>query len=233
MTEQNITRRASNLSHAEVAALVNGQQQPFVLEIGAHEGHDTLLLLEALPTATIFCFEPDPRCRAAWTGRIRNSRATLVPRAIANVWGFHRWYASHGRIDNGRIKTEDWNYSSSLLKPSGHLQRDPSITFSDSDQVETMPLDGWYREHEPRLIDFIWADVQGAEALLILGGQNALAHTRWLYTECHQQQAADPELYERAPDLRAILAFLPSFDLEGIYGENLLLRNRNLVTPEG
>jgi 2-O-methyltransferase len=70
----------------------------------------------------------------------------------------------------------------------------------------------------------IFADVQGAEARLILGGQQTLRRTRYFYCEFY-----NVEQYERQPDIKGLLSFLPDFDLIGIYGDNALFANRELA----
>ena len=55
-------------------------------------------------------------------------------------------------------------------------------------------------------IDFIWADVQGAERKMIQGGLQTLSRTEWLYTEY-----SDVELYEGQPSLSEILVMLPDW----------------------
>jgi hypothetical protein len=50
----------------------------------------------------------------------------------------------------------------------------PGARFNDSIIVKTKRLDTWYREEGIESVDFIWADVQGAEENLIKGGQEAL-----------------------------------------------------------
>ena len=57
-------------------------------------------------------------------------------------------------------------------------------------------------------VDFIWADVQGAEADLVLGGRETLKRTRFFYTEYSNR-----ELYEGQADLGQLLAMLPDFEL--------------------
>ena len=70
-------------------------------------------------------------------------------------------------------------------------------------------------------IDFIWADVQGAEGDMIRGGQRALAKTRFLYTEyCNR------ELYEGQLSLRQMLGLLPEFEVVRRFPNDVLLENR-------
>jgi hypothetical protein len=69
-------------------------------------------------------------------------------------------------------------------------------------------------------IDLIWADTQGAEADLIAGGVEALAKTRFFYTEY-----SDDEWYEGQPNLKKILEMLPNFNIVHRFTMDILLKN--------
>lgn len=88
-------------------------------------------------------------------------------------------------------------------------------------------LDTWCYEEGVNFIDFIWADVQGAEADLIKGGHTALRQTRYLYTEYNNQ-----EFYEGQASLRKILKLLPEFEVVSRYDNDVLLRNKRYKQVE-
>ena len=53
-------------------------------------------------------------------------------------------------------------------------------------------------------VDWIWCDVQGAEDLVIAGGQETLARTRFFYTEyieceAYEGQIGRDEIHRRLP----------------------------------
>jgi FkbM family methyltransferase len=217
----NVPKRAKDLSPHEIRALV-GTDSPLILEIGCNDGTDTIRFLDAMPKARIICFEPDPRpaSRFKCAG---DSRVTLHQVAISDRLGYANLYQSGGMPPRLRAmpnsgSLDDWDMSSSILRPTGHLAKSPWCTFTKSTKVQTVPLDHY--ESLYGTVDFIWADVQGAEALLILGGQKTLRRTRYLYTEYY-----DDPMYDRQPDLKALLSFLPRWNLLGIYGSNALLKN--------
>jgi hypothetical protein len=72
-------------------------------------------------------------------------------------------------------------------------------------------------------IDFIWADVQGAEVDLINGGRATLSNTRYFYTEYSNR-----ELYAGHIDLKTLLKSLPEFEVVHRYETDMLLRNRGI-----
>jgi hypothetical protein len=111
--------------------------------------------------------------------------------------------------------------------PKNHLNRYP-VTFGDSIEVRTVALDTVSRLHTPGIIDFIWADIQGAEAEMIRGGLDTLSRTRYLFTEY-----SDDELYEGQPTLRDILELLPDFRVVELWSDDVLLKNRSLSGTGG
>jgi len=191
---------------------------PTLLEVGCHHGEDTEKLLQAMPTATIFCFEADPRAIAAFEGRLGGERrATLIPKAVAAHDGTCPWFAS-----GGIVRGREWDYSSSLRRPTEHRTRFPEIQFHEAGEVPCTTLDSWLRGLGRPLeqIDFLWADVQGAQRDLIAGGQATLALTRYLYIEVHREP-----LYEGEIELAELLSLVPEFQPVGRYAENALLKN--------
>jgi len=207
-----------DMTAAEVARFV-ARDYATLLEIGCHHGEDTERLLQAMPTATFFCFEADPRAIAAFKKRLgHESRVTLIPMAVAAHNGECDWYAS-----GGQVRGREWDYSSSLHPPTGHLSRFPEIQFSAAGKVPCTTLDSWLQSlgRPLDLIDFIWADVQGAQRDLIAGGQETLARTRYLYIEVHREP-----LYESEVSEDELLALLPDFQPVGQYAENILLKNQ-------
>ena len=117
----------------------------------------------------------------------------------------------------------NWDKSGSIRKPKKHLEVVPWCIFDQTIRVPTQRLDTWWQKAGVGQIDFIWADVQGAEIDLIQGGQQALAQTRYFYTEY-----ANAELYEGQIPLRDILKLLPNFRLMRRFSNDVLLKNKRL-----
>ena len=117
-----------------------------------------------------------------------------------------------------------WDQSGSLRRPTGHVTRFPWCTFNRTTTVEVRTLDAWSRKHVPGGIDFIWADMQGAEGDLATGGRETLARTRYLWCEY-----SDEEFYEGEPTLGELLDLLPDFEVVRRLPTDVLLRNARLV----
>jgi len=199
-----------------------GKDDPVILEIGCNDGGQTRDFLKLFSKATIYAFEPDPRARARFAAAVQDPRVTLFDLAISNIDGEIDFHMSSGApsADVAAQLPQGWDLSGSIRKPTGHLDALPWCTFDQHLTVKTLTLDTWCRNAGVQAIDFIWADVQGAEADLIRGGQAALANTRYFYTEY-----SDRELYEGQPSLRTLLSLLPDFTVLQRFSGDVLLHN--------
>jgi len=208
------------LTHEEVARLV-GRPDPTIVEIGCNDGSDTLAFLEAMPTARVYCFEPDPRAILRFKQKLgsRVDRVTLSEIAISDRNGTITFHMS----GSGPVPGEGFDQSGSIRIPKNHLLDHPWVTFDKAITVKTRTLDDWCAEHAVANIDFLWMDVQGAEGDVIAGAIDSLKRTRFLYTEY-----SNNELYEGQLPLRRLLALLPSFEVMRRYPGDVLLRNRSL-----
>ena len=206
----------------EVRDLV-GIDDPFIFDCGTNDGTTTEDFLRVMPDASIVCIEcnPVPLKRFKLRG---DPRVTLLEYAVYHRNCRRKFFPSGGKIPGSNAPcADDWDYSGSLQKPTGHLIRDARITFDREIEVECRTLDEIATPFRGT-IDFIHADLQGGEASMILGGQQTLQRTRWLYLEFY-----DHPLYDRQPDLKGLLSFLPDWDLVATYSENSLFKNREIV----
>jgi FkbM family methyltransferase len=219
---KNIAR--NSLDPSELPALLN-KQNPVILDIGCNDGRHTLMFLALFPAAKVYAFEPDPRARQRFRSLVTDSRAKLFDLAISSLDGTAEFFVSNGLPSEKRRAElpQGWDLSGSIKKPKDHLVVHPWCTFDERIQVNTTKLDTWCRDEGVDWIDFIWADVQGAEEDLILGGLDALKRTRYLYTEYSNR-----ELYEGQIDLQTILKLLPEFEVVKKYKNDVLLRNKSL-----
>jgi 2-O-methyltransferase len=199
-----------------------GRNDPVILEIGCNDGGHTRDFLKLFSDATIYAFEPDPRARARFAGAVQDPRVRLFDVAISDTDGEIDFHMSSGApsAEVAAQLPEGWDLSGSIRKPTGHLDALPWCRFDQRIRVTTLTLDTWCKNEGVEAIDFIWADVQGAEGDLIRGGTNALANTRFLYTEY-----SDRELYEGQLSLRALLSLLPDFKVLHRFSGDVLLEN--------
>jgi FkbM family methyltransferase len=188
-----------------------GRGAKIFLELGAHQGTDTIWLAR-IPGVTVHAFEPDPR-----------NHPPAAPNVIVNRCAISDHDGRRPFVLSVQGWGREWTYSSSLKQPKNHLLYYP-VTFGDALEVETIRLDSYCRQHVPGVVDFIWADIQGAEAEMVRGGLETLARTRYLYTEY-----SDCELYEGQATLSELLALLPGFRVLELWDENVLLENTGVL----
>jgi FkbM family methyltransferase len=208
------------LSKSEIHELV-GRDDPLILEIGCNDGGDSLGFLDEFPGCRIHCFECDPRPIRAFRSRVSDDRCQLHEIAVSDHTGSATLHMSGGAESEFR---EDWDLSSSLLEPTGHLSVVPWVTFERTCEVETARLDDWAERVIPDgVVDFVWMDVQGAEHLVIAGGPATFARTRFCYFEY-----SDSELYRGQQDLQTLLRALGTYRLLATYENNALVVNTAL-----
>jgi FkbM family methyltransferase len=208
-----------------LSKLVGGNAR-VILEIGAHHGWHTEAFLRLFPNAVIYAFEPDPRAIGIFRARISNPRAHLFEMAISAMDGEAEFHVSSGlppelSSTDAALYPQGWDQSGSLRAPKNHMAKWPWCKFDRTITVAVRSLDSWAQEHGIGLVDFIWADLQGAEGDLISGGLKTLAQTRYLYTEY-----SDDEIYEGEPTLQVLLDMLPNFSVLKRYPGDVLLKNK-------
>lgn len=219
--EQKITY--GSISDKDIIALI-GKDDPVILDIGCNDGSQTLWFLELFNNACVYSFEPDPRARTRYLANVKDGRAALFDLAISDINGVRDFYVSSGtppfEQDSPENLTADWDMSGSIRRPKKHLEIVPWCKFDGKIAVTTKTLDSWVQEEGIGLIDFIWADVQGAEVDLIAGAKEALRNTRYFYTEY-----SNTELYDGQVNLNQLLKLLPDFHVVHRYENDVLLKN--------
>ena len=206
------------MNKQQIKSLVN-KQDSFVLDVGCYDGKDSIELSEILK-CDVHCFEPDPLSQDLFESlHGTNKRLHL-----------HRFALGK---ENGEINFYQSNHpqSNSIHPPKRHLNLFPDVVFDEVIKVKSKTLDTWYvQRSESRVIDFIWADLNGAEKDFLLGAMTALTVTRFLYIEC-----AKKELYDGQMHVDNILKILKNHHFEVMafenWGEsfgNILFKNKNL-----
>ena len=215
--------RGNTLTKTAIRRLLGTEQPLLILEVGAADGLDTLELASCLAGLEfhIYAFEPEPRNVEQFRGNVgAHDRITLVPSALGELDGFSDFHVS------------STPYSSSLKEPilTEFSARWPSIRFDEIIKIQVRSLDSWVTENQVAEIDFIWADVQGAEDLLVLGAQKTLDTVRYFYTE---YDTFSSPIYNGGKDLASIAKLLgPNWTLMRDYGTDALFRNDALPSQK-
>ena len=202
-------------------------ESPIILEVGSHNGYHTSHFLRLFPAGRVFAFEPDKRAQQAFRENVGDPRAILFHVAIGAADGVTTFYPSSGvNPESNDRHCGDWDHSGSIREPTGHLVKHPWCTFPGAQAVRMRMLDTVVQELGIETVDFVWADVQGAEADLIRGGSAALARTRYIHTEY-----SDNELYRGQLGLSSLLELLPDFQVLVRWHNDVLLWNTSFQPP--
>jgi len=211
----------------EIKALLNNTNNPIILEVGANNGSDTCEFINEFKDLEIYCFEPDDRAYDIFVSHIKYDKCKIFKIALSDVDGETDFYISTSNQRNPGTPREvgnNWDKSGSIKKPTGHLTAHPWCKFDETKKIKTLTLDTWMLTQNIDHIDFIWADVQGAEGNLIKGGIQTLNNkTKYFYTEF-----SNVEMYEDDASLEKIMDLLPNFELIKVFDYDVLLRNKNV-----
>lgn len=210
------------IEEMDIYAFIHSINLRVLVEIGCHFGEDTRKFRTMHPNARIVGFEPDPR-------NVRIIRETGIdklcefyPIALSNTNETRPFFMSSGKAtwsNDPQHRDNDWSSSSSLKRPTGHLDMHKWITFPTTAMVECRRLDD-IESLQSDTIDFMWVDVQGAEDIVFTGAEKTLTRTRYVYTEYATN------LYEGQLNREQLLAlFGPNWSIVHDYGGDLLLKN--------
>lgn len=122
--------------------------------------------------------------------------------------------------------------SSSYLELGEHLRLHPEVHYVQDIEMKTITVDSLFNllERPDNHINFINADLQGAELLMLKGATNFLKHVDYIYTEVNAG-----ETYIGCPLISDLDNFLVDFErvetselVGGFWGDSLFIR-RNLL----
>jgi FkbM family methyltransferase len=206
----------------DIYAFIQAMPINTFVEIGVHFGEDTRKFRAMHPNARIIGFEPDPRNVKIIRDTGIDKICEFYPVALSDKNETRPFYMSSGKAtwsSDPQHRDNDWSSSSSLKRPTGHLEMHKWITFPGTAMVECRRLD----DIDIGIIDFMWVDVQGAEDIVFAGAANTLARTRYVYTEYANN------LYEGQLNREQLLAvFGPNWTVVHDFGGDLLLKNTTI-----
>lgn len=214
--------------------IIEGAKNPFVMEFGACDGYHSRIMLDKLQATQkkyrYQLFEPSKDMIKNIANNLQyylgshSDKVQFFTDAIGNKDGVSDWFQSSGnRVENGQIK-DSYYGSSSIRKPMLVTVSWKDMKF-EKQTCNVSKLDTHLKKHglEKDTIDFIWADIQGAEIDLIKGGEEAFKHVKYFYTEYGK------DYYEGALGKEEIISLLPEFELVEDYAGDILLRNKNIT----
>lgn len=186
-------------------AIIDTAKLPVVVfEIGVGKGEDMARMVHWIAgqvrSYRYFAFEPEIKNLPAILAAVGKTQAVIVSAAVGDVDGKCSFTSSGS-----------WPLSGSVKEPKEHRKSYPWIPWQAPVDVPMVRLDTFARSEGVEKVDFIWADVQGAEDLLIAGGQETLRRTRYFYTEHYETleyegQIGLEEIHRRLPGRWKIVA---------------------------
>lgn len=201
-----------NQIHEIIKELLKNINSPTIIECGGHNGIDTVELAK-IPNSDIYTLEPLPinfqkLCNN--TSKFKNiNRFDL---AISDFNGEADFYVSDD--------PEHFQGSSSLLKPTRHLDEFKHVVFNKKIKVQVCTLDDFIATRNIKKICFQWWDSQGAAGKIIKGGQKALSITKYLYTEAY-----NVSMYDGEPTQEELIKMLPHWEVLYRWPTDILFRN--------
>ena len=225
------------MNKTQIKDIIN-KSNPIIFEIGCADGLDTIEFLEIFgDDLTIYCFEPDIRNIETFlngghrpfalnvTQGIKNKNVFLENKAIGSIDGIVDFYQSNTTYSSSIKK-----YTKNCMDNFGNIKLYDNITgltFDNIIKVNCVTLDAYVSDKNIDIIDFVWADVQCAEDLMIIGGKNTFENkVRYLYTE--YAKTKNYEYYENSPNLEKILELLGNnWILLQDFETEILLKNTN------
>jgi len=203
------------MNKTEIKKLLN-KDNPTIFEIGCADGKDTQEFLKTFKDIKIYCFEPEPTNIDIVKKTIKHGSHFLFEGVISD---------KNGELIFNRSRTDDpskLRYSGSIKEPKEHLNEWPNIKFDETIKIKSITLDKFCEDNDITEIDFIWADVQGAEKELISGAKNILKNVKYLYTEY-----SNKEYYYGQSNLNELKTILgDDWELIKDFGSDVLFKNK-------
>lgn len=200
-----------------IRGLLSNKVRPFIIELGGCDGNETVTISQMLPGCNYVVLEPVPELAKIIRERKElGKNVTVIQKAIGREDGTTTLYVSSG---TSPINNQSFFASSSIKHPLNAEKVFEGMKFEKT-RCEVVTLDTLWKERGSHIIDFIFADLQGAEKDMILGGIEALKHTRYLYTEIDLG-----DYYEDSVQLSGMLEMLPGWIVVEDYGTDVLLKN--------
>lgn len=191
-----------NYIHTLILTLLQNINNPVYLEVGCHQGTDLQIAIDNFPNGLFWAIEPLPSNFQKMVQNIRPPKnningVRMDQLAISNVIGEADFYCSDD--------PEHFRGSSSLNRPTGHLQVFDHVKFPEVIKVKTTTLDKYCLDNKISHIDYCWVDIQSGEANLIKGAQKILKNCRYLQIEYY----INTSLYEGQKSLEEMISMLP------------------------
>jgi FkbM family methyltransferase len=196
-----------------------------ILELGCYDGNDTTKMrkccAEHAKSHRHIALEANPKLIKHAKGAFAHPGMELIQAAVCEFDGEVDLHVSTGSAGC----PAEYLGSSSINRPTGVRIDYPRMRFDETLRVPAITLDSLVASRGITRVDFIWADIEGAEKRMIAGGlRRCFPMARYFYTEY-----SNGGLFENDATLDDIRAMLPDWEIAEDYGGNVLLVNIRLA----
>lgn len=199
-------------------------EAPVILEAGALNGEDTVRFARRWPDATIHALEPLPE---AYSTVVRNTQDYPRIHTYRLALGDHVHTAQMYVDADPERSDEVGNGSSSLLRPTGHLDFFPEVVFSGTTEVEVTTLDSWATMAGVNQLDFVWLDLQGMELRVLKAAPQMIDRIGVICLEVSRRELyAGAALYDETLEWMLAQGFKVAIDrVPVIFGNMMFVRD--------
>lgn len=164
-----------------------GTDEPYILDLGSHQGFSLFYFKALYPKAHIIGFEPDPEnCIIAEDNMRRNNfrDVEVLPYAVAAEAGTQRFFLPCNASMAGSLTTR-WDHLSKEVAPMREIE------------VPCVPLSRYLQ----RDIDYLKMDIEGAEYEVLQEAASCLYRVKYLFCEYHHGLGLPTDRLARILDL--------------------------------
>lgn len=160
-------------------------RDPVIIEAGAYDGAESLVMARKWPQGMVYSFEPIPYLyeNLVKTTELQSNIHTY-PLAVGDKVGQASMYVSES-LNNPGIPSQ----SSSLLAPKEHLNYCSHVLFKKVITVPVTTFDVWAEQNNIDHVDLMWLDMQGYELNALMASPKILSTVRVILTEVEHVEA--------------------------------------------
>jgi FkbM family methyltransferase len=151
---------------------------PVIIEAGAYDGDDSVVMATSWPQSIVHSFEPVPYLYTVLANTTKgHANIHTYQMAVGDSIGYATMYVSECPGNPG-IPSQ----SSSLLAPKEHLTYS-NVLFKKIIKVPVTTFDAWAVQNNVDHVDLMWLDMQGYELNALMASPKILSTVRVILTE--------------------------------------------------
>jgi FkbM family methyltransferase len=215
-----------------ISSLINNNKPIIFFEVGVFDGDMSGNFLSFIQKNNrvdnrYFAFEPDSRNYNKIINNpnfpISKSGVELVKKALHSKTGEFNLFTSSGKAEGN---PNEYDCCSSLLEPNEVTKLYPFLKF-DNEMVNCITIDDICKKRNIEHIDFIYADIQGAEVEMIKGAKEMMSKVKFMFLEKSDKH----RLYGNQPLTDELINVMKenNFEVANNYDCDILFYNTKLI----